>query len=336
MGATLGRTFPALFGDQAHLNPKLRPPSLLGVLFCLISTFCFICCLTSFRLQMINIWPCFALIILYGAMGTSEGSAWERSYPTVTFLVPIGIGTVLLPFYIGVKIYCHLYAPYLLATQGREYMDVPPSAKTAEYADAGILKFTEDATLDTSRSFGYKADDFTYCVAPVVSRNDAVHPTSAGPKVTFWAVGKDCCGNRREFECDGAGETEVRSSFTVRDVGYNFVTKRIVPRTSRPLYLAAVDAAKALHNLRSESDDEIILVRWAADPLDTLEVWSQRAKIACAVACIVYSVCVTMLWSFIHVWFCRDINKLVGMRGMGSQGKSKDRVSDPFSYGGGA
>mgnify|MGYP007013069282 CR=1 FL=1 len=50
-----------------------------------------------------------------------------------------------------------------------------------------------------SRSFGYKADDFTYCVAPVVSRNAAVHPSSAGPKVTFWAVGKDCCGNSRQI-----------------------------------------------------------------------------------------------------------------------------------------
>jgi len=327
MGSTLGRMSPSLFGDQAHLNPKLRPPPLVGVLFCLITTFCFICWVSSFRLSMTNAFFCFALVVFYGAIGTGEGSAWERSYPSMSFLIPISITSAILPFYIGVKIYCHLYAPYLLAVEGREYLDVPPSAKTAEYADAGILKFTEDATLDTSRSFGYKAEDFTYCVAPVVSRNAAVHPSSAGPKVTFWAVGKDCCGNRREFECDGAGETEVRSAFTMRDIDYNFVTKRIVPRTSRPLYLAAVDAAKALHNLKSENDESIILVRWAADPKDTLEVWRERAQIACGVSCLLYAVLVTVIWSTIHVWFCKDIDKLAAMRGNTGQAQQQGGFS---------
>lgn len=325
-----------LFGDQAHLNPKLRPPPLIGVLFCLISTFCFICWVSSFYLKMSNAFFCFALVVFYGAIGTGEESAWSRGYPSSRFLIPLGIGSALLPYYIGVKIYCHLYAPYLLAVEGREYSEVPPSAKTAEYADAGVLSFTADATLDTSRSFGFKADDFTYCVAPVVSRTAAVHPTSSGPKVTFWAVGKDCCGNRREFECDGAGETEVRSAFTVRDVDYNFITKRIVPRTSRPLYLTAVDAAKALHNLKSENDESIILVRWAADPKDTLEVWRNRAYIGCGVACILYTVCITILWSFIHWWFCRDINRVASqMKTGGAQGQgSKEGFSFNFGRGG--
>lgn len=331
----MGRTCPGLFGDQAHLNPKLRPPPLIGVLFCLISTFCFICWVSSFYLKMQNAFFCFALVVFYGAIATGQDSAWERGYPSMRFLAVLSVVSALLPYYIGVKIYCHLYAPYLLAVEGREYVDVLPSAKTAEFADAGILSFTADATLDTSRSFGYKADDFTYCVAPVVSRTTPVHPTSAGPKVTFWAVGKDCCGNRREFECDGAGETEVTSAFTVRDVDYNFVTKRLVPRTSRPLYLMAVDAAKALHNLKSENDDSIILVRWAADPKDTLEVWRNRAYIACGVVCILYTVIITILWSFIHWWFCRDINRVAsGMKAGGDQAQGNKGFSFNFGRGG--
>jgi hypothetical protein len=288
-------------------------------------------------MQLTNVFFCFVLVVFYGAIATGEGSAFERKYPSVTFLAPLAIFSVALPLYIGVKIYVKLYAPYLLAVNGREYTNVPPTARTAEYADAGILRFTDDAALDTSRSFGLKLDDFTYCVAPVVSRNIEVHPTSSGPKVTFWAVGKDCCGSRREFECDGAGETEVRSAFTVRDIDHNFVTKTLVPKTSRPKYLLAVDAAKAMHNLKSESDEKIILVRWAADPKDTLQVWSQRAQIAVAVSCMLYSVCVTILWSFIHWWFDSDIRRMVGLKDFGGVGQNPNRqVKDPFMLGTGA
>merc|ERR1719313_1218672 len=274
---------------------------------------------------MTNAWLCLSLIVMYTAIGTGEGSAFERRYPSIPILIPLSLATVMLSYYIGVKIYFHLYAPYLLASTGRDYKDVPPTAVTAEFADAGIIRFTEDATLDTSRSFGYKADDFTYCVAPVVSRNAVIHPDSAGPKVTFWAVGKDCCGNRRDFECDGAGTNEVRSAFTVRDIEGDFITKRLVPRTSRPLYMLAVDAAKALHNLKSESDDNIVLVRWAADPEDTLEVWNGRAKIAVLVSCILYSVLVTMVWTTVHISFQAHVHQLVrtsmGGKGGGAQNR---------------
>lgn len=287
-------------------------------------------------MNTVNIFACFCLLLFYIAIATGEGSAWERNYPSVTILTPLALFSAVLPFFVGVKIYVHFYAPYVLAVTGREYTDVPPTAKTAEFADGGILRFTDDAALDTSRSFGLKADDFTYCVAPVVSRAAEVHPHSSGPKVTFWAVGKDCCGSRSGFECDGAGETEVRSAFTVRDIDHNWVSKLLVPLTSRPQYLRAVDAAKALHDLKSESDDKIILVRWAADPKDTLEVWSQRAQIACGVACALYAVVVTVFWTFVHWWFDSDIRKLAGLKeGTGGGQGSGRAVRDPFMLGGG-
>lgn len=336
MGGLCSRTCPALFGDDSQLNPKLRPPPLLGVLFFLISTFCIIIWVTSFRLTLMNTFFCFVLLIFYGAIATGEGSAWERSYPSVFFLTPIAIGSALLPFYIGVKIYVKIQAPYFLAVSGREYTSVPPMAITAEYWDAGILWFSDDAALDTERSFGYKGSDVTYCVAPVVSRDFEVHPLSGGPKVTFWAVGKDCCGSRRGFECDGAGETEVRSAFTVRDISHNFLTKLLVPRSSRPEYLKAVEAAKAMHNLRSEDDENIILVRWAADPLDTLEVWTNRAKIACGVSCILYGVFITCLWSFIHWWFDSEIRKRAGMKDSPFGFSTQRPVKNPFMVGDGA
>lgn len=327
-------------GDK-DLSPKLRPPSLLGVLFSLISAFCFIVCMVSFQLGPVTLILCLAVVVLYGALGTGEGSAWERGYPSTTFLVPIGAGTALLPLYIGIKIYVVIYAPYYLAVSGRSYSDVSPVSKSAIYADAGIIGFTDDATLDTQRSFGYKADDFTYCVAPVVSRTDAVHPQSSGRKVTFWAVGRDCCGNRREFECDGAGEVEVKSAFAQKDLDLDSFTKLLVPSTSRPRYLQAIAAAKALHNLRSEEDENIILVRWADKPEETLQVWHDRAKLAVALSCVAYSIIIVIVWTSIHIYHDRDMHFLANSRDPNYRGSATSKgvprqVRDPFMIGSGA
>lgn len=310
MGGWCSRTCPALFGDQTEIPPKLRPPSYFGVLASLLITFYFTLWMVAFRMGMQTFFFCFCLFLLFGVLGTGEGSAWERKYPSMIFLVPIALLSAIVPVYIGAKIYVKIYAPYELAISGRHYENVAPTADTAEYADGGIYRFTEDATLDTSRSFGFKAPDFTYCVAPVVSRNANVHPHSSGPKVSFWAVGKDCCGVRRDFECDGAGETEVRSAFAFRDIEHDFLSRLLVPRTSRPQYLKAVDAAKALHELKSQNDENIILVRWAADPEKTLEVWRIRALIACSTSCILYTVLIIALWTIISLQFDQNIRSM--------------------------
>jgi hypothetical protein len=244
-------------------------------------------------------------------MATSEGTAWERKYPSTLFLGPIAAVNVFMAFFIGTKIYVRFYAPYYLAISGREYSNVAATARTEEVADAGIIKFLPDASLDTSRSFGLQATDYTYCVAPVVSREADVHPHSSGPKISFWAVGRDCCSNRQNFECDGASETEVRSAFTVRDLtDKDWLMKLLVPRTLRPQYLKAVDAAKALHNLQSEDPEEIILLRWAADPKVTLKVWYDRSVLACVLACSICSLVVTALWTYIHIQFDKKIRNM--------------------------
>jgi len=324
-----------LFPDQSNLNPKLRPPPLLGVLFCLISMFCFIISVVSFKLSPQALFFCFLLVVFYGVIGTGEGTAWERGYPSTMFLVPISIFSALLPLYIGVKINVRIYTPYHLAVSGRKYKNVPPTGATAEYADAGIIRFTDDAVLDTSRAFGYKASDFTYCVAPVISNEASVSPLSAGPKISFWAVGKDCCGNRRDFECDGAGDLEVKNAFTVSDLPKDWLTETLVPKTSRPMYLKAIEAAKALHNLRSEDPTKILLVRWAADPDTTLGVWYNRAVVAVVTACILYSVVIVLVWGYIHVYFDRDIRMMAGGSGPAKSFAAGREVKDPFMLRGG-
>lgn len=310
MGSCVGRCSHLCGGDDGELPPKLRPPQLLNVILGLICVFCYVCVSVSFFLSPTTVLACLAVVFFFGVLATGEGSAWERNYPSTIFLGPISAVSVLLAFYIGVKIYIKIYAPYYLAVSGREYTGVEPSARTEEYADAGILKFTPDASLDTSRSFGLKGNDFTYCVAPVVSRSAAVHPHSSGPQISFWAVGRDCCGNRQNFECDGASETEVRSAFAVRDLERDWLTRLVVPRTMRPQYLKAVNAAKALHDLESENEEEIILLRWATDPETTLKVWYDRAILSCTLACFIFGIVITGLWTFVHVYFERKIRGL--------------------------
>lgn len=323
----------AFLGDQDDiLNSKLRAPPLLQVLFCLVSMFCFICCMVSFSLGPVTLIMCMALVVFYGALGSAEGSAYERGYPSTNFLIPIGIGSAVLPLFIGVKIFVGLYAPYYLAVSGREYKGVAPVSRAAEYADAGIIHFTEDAALDTTRSFGLKGNDFTYCVAPVVSRAASVHPQSSGPKVSFWAVGRDCCGNRRDFECDGAGEVETRNAFTVNELDKDFLTRILVPKTSRPEYMKAVEAAKALHGLKSEDDGSIVLVRWASEPREILEVWKNRTMLMCALACGLYTIFITIVWTVIHMYFDRDIHKLALHHHQSST--APRQVRDPFMVGG--
>jgi len=301
----------------------------MGVLFCLVTAFTFICCINCFALGPTSIFFSFALVVFYGVLATQEGSAWERNYPSTYFMAPFGFGSAFLALYVAVKIYVRLYAPYFLAISGREYHHVPPSGPTALYADGGILHFTNDTSLDTSRSFGFKGDDFTYCVAPVVSRHVSVHPHSSGPLISFWAVGKDCCGNRGNFECDGAGDMDVTSAFTVNELARDAVTKFLVPKSSRENFLKAVSAAKALYHLRSDDEDNILLVRWAADPKATLGVWHMRAIIACLVACVSYIVIAVPLWCFIHLSLKKQIDELGGtMRKAAASAKRS--VTDPF------
>lgn len=149
---------------------------------------------------------------------------------------------------------------------------VKPTAGTAKYADAGIIHSNQDATVDTSRSFGYKTDEFN-CVASIMS-NTEVHPINSGPKIAFWVVGGDYCGRSHDFECDGVGGIEVRNAFAERGFDDTRTTKFLVPRAARP---------KAVHAMEG-----------------TLAIWYNRAVAAIVVICVLYTAAITVVWSLIY------------------------------------
>mmetsp|Transcript_26104 Transcript_26104/g.45432 ORF Transcript_26104/g.45432 Transcript_26104/m.45432 type:complete len:349 (-) Transcript_26104:85-1131(-) len=332
---------------QAELPKQLRPPPLAGVLFSLILTYVVIVCSLSWALGPFTLFLCAVLVLIMMAIGTSEDSSWTRSYPSMSYLMIIALGTVAHAFYTGINIYIKYYVPYYYAISGQKYTHVSLTARPGKYGDAGIIEFGQDAALDSSRSFGLKSYDYTYCVAPIISKEKTIHPHSLGQKVTFWAVGRDCCSNRGNFECDGAGDVEVRSAFVehsaTQDIqnsglapGRNIVTDFLTPQSDRPKYMKAVQSACVLHDLRCDfKDDHVVLLRWAAEPEEILEVWHNRAIIACVLACVCYAACVTILWSAIHVYVDREVRKHYGplARRQPSREQTSDGrrpVKDPF------
>lgn len=297
---------------QALLPAKLQPPPLRSALATLISTFCLVCIAVSFNLSAVTLLLSFSLVVFYSALWTGEGSAYERGYPSTRLFIAVLIGSAVAGLFAGIKIYVHIYTPYYLASSGRLYENVDPFAHSAEYEDAGVIHFSSDAAVDTSRSFGYKASDYTYCVAPVVSRSQPVHPDSAGPKISFWAVGKDCCGSRREFDCDGAGDNDANKALRIKDLDQDILTSLVAPNqisSSQPLYMKAIQAARALHNLNVDDENHIIFLRWASDPDDTLQVWLSRTWLAVASACVLYSALISAMWVLIHSYYDKDVCK---------------------------
>lgn len=339
---------PEMNGGKAELPKQLRPPPLYGVLFSLISTYVVIICTLSFALGPLSLFLCAILVLVMMAIGTSEDSSWTRSYPSMTYLMLISICTVAHAFYQGIHIYVKHYVPYYYATSGEKYTGVSLTARPGRYADAGVMEFNNDAALDGSRSFGLKSYDYTYCVAPIISKEATMHPHSLGQKITFWAIGRDCCSNRGNFECDGADDLEVRSGFVAHDAvedienfgmapGRNIVTDFLTPQTDRPKYIKAIQSACVLHDLRCDfEEDQLILLRWAAKPEDILETWHVRAILACVISCVVYAVCVTVLWIAIHVYVDKEVRTHYGplVRGRPSPSEqtsdSKRSNKDPF------
>jgi len=76
-------------------------------------------------------------------------------------------------YYIGMANYKQNMFNYCSTSDRRIYQDVPPAASTADYWDAGRLRFDESAMLSNHHSVGFLYQGTTYCASPVISRNAA-------------------------------------------------------------------------------------------------------------------------------------------------------------------
>lgn len=140
--------------------------------------------------------------------------------------------------------------PFLAVTLGRSYDNVLASFPGAAYADGGQFRFASSSTVDTSKALGYR-DIQTYCVAPIIDSGE-----TQIRRVSFWAVGIDCCGWRGDFRCHDAGNVGARSAVVAADDG--------IFSKSKTEYIRAAKQAAAEYDLAVGVN--AIFVHWVQDP----------------------------------------------------------------------
>merc|ERR1719464_392413 len=121
-------------------------------------------------------------------------------------LLPCGVCLFAVAAGMLTGVYAHeaYTGPFYGVALGREYHNILASSQGAAYADAGRLHFAETSNVDTNRVLGHK-DGRRYCVAPIIDSGNAQMM-----KISFWAVGLDCCGSRGDFTCGDAGSSSAR------------------------------------------------------------------------------------------------------------------------------
>lgn len=160
----------------------------------------------------------------------------------------VGLLAVLLGLCTGVyarEAYMHPY--YTIALQA-EYKDVLASSPGAAYADAGKITFASSSQVDSGSSVGFQ-DRSTYCVAPIV--DSGLRQT---PRVSFWAIGYDCCEAKGDFWCGSGGDPAAGV--------------RVPPDTAlvkeRQKFRQAAKQAAATNNLQLGND--LVFLHWVESP----------------------------------------------------------------------
>lgn len=147
----------------------------------------------------------------------------------------------------------------------RKYTNVAGSEQSTEFGDAGMVSFTGDTSIDSTRASGFKnaADNGNmYCIAPITDSNQGEKP------ITFWAVGVNCCAPRASFTCDDAGDGGAKSALILLDKEF------LVPEDmewaiegmgeSRSAFIEPMRFNQALFG--TVAAKQTSLVRWAKDP----------------------------------------------------------------------
>lgn len=95
---------------------------------------------------------------------------------------------------------------------------------------------------------------------------------SAKPRrVEFWAIGTNCCGDRKDFECDGGKDSTARSAVLVRPTGYE------QPGGDRDQFMKAIQLSQAANKLYGDESPSPILIRWGKQPEQMRSDWSSKA-----------------------------------------------------------
>lgn len=146
-----------------------------------------------------------------------------------------------------------------------KYTNIGASQVATQFGDAGMILFTSDTAVDSSRAVGYQnaqEGGTTYCVAPVVDGSMGL-----SSPVAFWAVGVDCCKPRASFSCDDAGDGSAKSALMLLDKEFlvppsmNWAIDGLASRANFDLAIKLEQAA-----FGTVAAKQTTLLRWTKDP----------------------------------------------------------------------
>merc|ERR1719393_816257 len=109
--------------------------------------------------------------------------------------------------------------------------------------------------------------------------------------ISFWAVGENCCEERSNFECDGAGQASARSGLVVLEVDKlvsEAVASIVAPMSKKEQYIKAIGLQNAVFGTSNAKEN--VFVRWTHDPIAIQESYWNRASTDCVTESAVYFV----------------------------------------------
>lgn len=184
-----------------------------------------------------------ALLLLSGAMSDDL----SRTFMGVLFLI-----ATITSCFAGMENYNHRLFHYWSASEGRQYTNVRSDSLAAAHADAGVLVFTDEAVVDTTKTIGYKSGK-VYCVAPI-ARREQTHAST----IQYWAAGVDCCNGRGFFSCDDAADKAAKSGLVIREQPASLLFK-----SELEYYMHAIEMSTEVYGLTAAK--EVFFVRWTTD-----------------------------------------------------------------------
>eukprot|EP00928_Gymnodinium_smaydae_P061974 TRINITY_DN45924_c0_g1_i1.p1 TRINITY_DN45924_c0_g1~~TRINITY_DN45924_c0_g1_i1.p1 ORF type:complete len:621 (+),score=86.35 TRINITY_DN45924_c0_g1_i1:106-1968(+) len=211
----------------------------------------------------------------------------KREYGVVVLLAAY------LGCYVGHWNYTTNMSHYCAVANGRAYSNVPADAPSAQYRDAGKVEFDDSARIGEQHSVGFRHRGTDYCAAPIIGSNGS----SAGLRVDFWAVGRDCCDARGRFRCAGAAGPKG-SALVVHRTGLGDETYRT--------YLRAVQAAADLNTYSVAASPMLVLWREDLEALRT--AWLTKAVNTSALASFIFFV-VLAAFAAGSGWYARSVKR---------------------------
>jgi len=145
-----------------------------------------------------------------GDDGTAGSMAEEQPAETnwISFLLWTTLLAVLLGIIFGNANYSSTMRPYGSLADMSVAREVDPrEGPGSRYLSDSQILFKEGAFVGEELSLGFK-DTTTYCVAPIVIRNQTTGRSAPMGSYDFWAVGTDCCSPipPAKFWCGSAAQ----------------------------------------------------------------------------------------------------------------------------------